>query len=131
MKSFDVVRAAADNIERHSELYDFDRVGSPNLACGTPACAVGWIRFCAGIASWVDDNASWTLDETIRNVLHIGIEPHCFAHQAIFYSRMDELEAELPATETLTWRIDPMMCAALLRTYADRYLNDGREVRNV
>ena len=95
------IMAAAASIEERPELFKFDTCQVPDIRCGTPGCALGWIASHLGYDEWADNRDFFNV---------IGVEDDAF------YERM----AEISGGEQL-WMDDPTTCANTLRKYADRY----------
>ena len=96
---------AADSIEDHPELFNFGSVNNPDKNCGTPACALGWIRFHLHGQQWTQ-----CLTDT---AIEMGLSPKIEA-STVFYSRMDEISGWI-----VSWRHSAKKCAKALRKYAD------------
>lgn len=97
----EAILKAADQIAATPHLFDFHTVERPDLSCGTPGCALGWIGFFAGIKP----------EPTIVTATSeaLGID------SMEFYERMDS------CCDSEDWLDDPALCAAGLRAYADKY----------
>lgn len=53
------ILSAADSIEKHPKLFDFDTMGIPDSDFGTPGCALGWIAFHLGDCEF-STRSSWS-----------------------------------------------------------------------
>jgi hypothetical protein len=116
MDTNQAILRAADHIQQHPQLFDFERTRVPDN-CHTSGCALGWIGFFAG-----------RTQRRIRTLfglsfLHRGIaivtedagsDPVITVTACEFYERMDRLAA-------CDWRKDANHCATALRLYAATY----------
>ena len=108
MDIYSAIMKAADHIEQHPELFNFDNVRIPE--CGTPGCALGWIGHFLGIR----------IGEVINRV---ASHPNLRAapipvDELVFYQRMDGIERKASG---VNWMINPVACARYMRVYADKY----------
>ena len=102
---------AADSIERHPELFDFDSTAIPD--CGTPGCALGWIAFHLGEYAFNTMPHKW-------NTMKLG-KALCLTDEASginwaglnFYRRLSCIVSG--------WKDDASLCAKALRLYADKF----------
>lgn len=102
---------AADQIEQHPETFDFMSCHLPDLSCGTPGCALGWIAIFAGIRPPKSE---------LGDANTIGfIAAEMKVSQSEFYGRMDEC-----CDMDTEWIDNPAVCAKGLRIYAERFLTD-------
>jgi hypothetical protein len=121
MNTQQAILKAADHIQAHPQLFDFEKTRVP---CDgrTPGCALGWIGYFAG-----------RTQARIRlmlgfSFLHRGIaivtldggssDPVIALTAREFYERMDNLAVG-------NWRVDASVCADTLRRYAARYHQAG------
>ena len=94
---------AADQIERHPELFDFFSYKTPDPHCGTPGCAIGWISYYA--------NVPIIMKDTGINFDHVEQLLGC--DETDFYDRMKGF--------IYWWERDSSDCAQALRFYADKF----------
>lgn len=74
--------------------------------CGTPACALGWIGFFAGISGENHRAALPLLGFSLDSDGAIG-----------FYTRCDRIHG----ADDYAWTRSATLCASVLRLYADKY----------
>lgn len=91
---------AADHIEHHPKLFNFDTILHPD--CDTPGCALGWVAVFAGFAP--TETGTWN-GAALESLL--GLRGRAF------YGRMDEID--------LFWMGSARRCAPALRKYAHQY----------
>lgn len=95
---------AADRIEREPSCYRFQSIGIPD--CGTSGCMWGWIAFEMGNIN------DWDIGPTCETVtgksLFEGAQEHLYA-----FSKT--------VSEHLNYQDKPLVAAACLRAYADKY----------
>lgn len=100
----EAILRAADHIERYPEEFNFNLMGVPEPHCGFPGCAIGWIL------SFEGSTRNWGQ----RNILRVlGIS------EDDFYCRIQGLDKDV--LPHVPWTRSPVLCAALLRKYADQY----------
>lgn len=102
---------AADSIENHPELFDYNSTLVPD-DCGTPGCAFGWIAFHFGYKSRHEFGGFSEL-----------AEKHGIAEPIVFYLNMTALNFD--------WDRNPKLCATTLRLYADQYHGIPESVRSI
>lgn len=116
MNAYMAIVRAADHIEGHPKLYDFERTRVPGN-CRTPGCALGWIGHFAGRTK-TRIRARFSLPFIHRGIaivtLEGGSEPVLHVTARDFYKRMDSFAVA-------NWRENASACARALRLYADRY----------
>jgi hypothetical protein len=105
------VLKAADSIEQYPGLFDFSSVVKPNMDCGVPSCAIGWIAFWLGI----NDMLPIDLFGKVTESLGLGSDFHA---ATFFYKRMDNVYGDVG------WKWSAPECAKALRLYADKYHPD-------
>jgi hypothetical protein len=101
MNIYDAIMAAADHIEAHPKLFDYQETTVPG--CGSKGCAVGWIAYFQRVKQAFD------LDELCQSA--IGVR-----YWNDFVPRMDSLEKREDY-----WRVNAASCARTLRAYAGKY----------
>src|SRR5438477_13140114 len=101
MNVYDVILQAAHVIEKEPYLFSYRQ--SRVRSCGSPACAIGWIGFCAGETEL---EKSEGLDDRTERLL--GVDYWC-----TFEHRMSELDSK--------WNWSAANCATTLRAYAAKY----------
>src|SRR5438552_2834077 len=120
MNTYQAILRAADHIQRHPQLFDFERTRVPRN-CHTPGCALGWIGFFAG-RTQARVRAMLGLSFLHRGIaivtLDAGSDPIITVTALEFYERMDRLAA-------CNWRRDAIQCANALRLYAATYHQAG------
>lgn len=94
---------AADQIEQTPEMFNFMSTVKPDLSCGTPGCALGWIGFFANLKP---QEYGGFVSETATA---LGV------NASQFYDRMDD------CAEDREWIDSAQLCAKGLRAYADKY----------
>lgn len=99
----DAILKAARQIEQTPEMFNFMSCGKPDLSCGTPGCALGWIGFFADINP---QEYGGLISETATA---LGVKDYQF------YERMDDCAADRE------WIDSAALCAKGLRAYADKY----------
>jgi len=99
----DAILKAADQIESSPSTFDFHTVDRPDLSCGTPGCALGWIGFFANVKT--SDRMSFVS----ATAAALGVD------SMYFYERLDQ------CCDSEDWMNDPALCAKALRAYADAY----------
>jgi len=108
---YSAVMKAADHIERHPELFDFDERSGPH-DCGTPACALGRIGFFAGSLYEFWDGSLSIYGVAYRT---FGMRDNGDNDGATtFYTRMNQLVGH-------DWKVDASICAKGLRLLAQDY----------
>lgn len=101
MNVYDAIMKAADRIETDPSLFEYRQARVHG--CGSPACAIGWIAFCAGES----EQEKWgALDE--RSIRLLGVD-----YWHTFEVRMSSLVRR--------WTLNASDCATALRAYAAKY----------
>jgi len=116
MNAYQAILKAADHIQTHPQLFDFERTRIPGN-CRTPGCALGWIGFFAG-RTQARIRVIFGLSFLHRGIAIVTLDgesdPVLPVTAREFYERMDELTVG-------NWRKDASVCANVLRSYAERY----------
>ena len=92
---------AADQIQKHPDLFEFCALGVPENDCDSPGCALGWISFYSNV-EWGKKGCP------LNNALGVS-------NDLEFYDRIRDSDPDL------NWHHNADICAALLRKYADKY----------
>ena len=95
---------AADSIQQFPKLFNFGSISCPDIGCGSPACALGWLGF-------YTKAKTYSRGHSYVN----GLDSIVDVDSARFYRRMDALPG------FRTWRTDAASCTKSLRLYADKY----------
>ena len=109
------ILAAADSIEQNPDMFNFMANERPDLSCGTPGCALGWIGFYLGVGT-----ARSMPTPTARAMgcpkmsLPSSVSGERYEDWG-FYRRMYKLYGGYG------WKHAAPKCAETLRLYADRY----------
>lgn len=121
MDIYHAVLAAANQIERRPDLFDFMESSVPP-DCGTPGCVLGWI------SHFIDARGRAPIDKTAEI---LGFKPDDIwigSADRKFYAEMDSLAgvgySDFPSHYLYkwnSWRFRPTECARLLRLFAKRF----------
>ena len=91
---------AADQIESQPDTFDFHSIAYPReIKCGSPGCALGWVRLFAGLPG---------------NLLRITAQFLGYPDEEPFYDEMRHLVGD-------EWQKDAALCAKGLRLIADKH----------
>lgn len=102
MDIYNAIMKAADHIERHPELFDFETMLVP--ACGTPGCALGWTAH------------FMQFDHEDANVGDFAAKMLPWSEGA-FYEKMNRVFGAM----RFDWIGDAALCARTMRAYAAKY----------
>lgn len=108
MNTYESILAAADQIEAHPEVFDFETTGIPH-ACGSPGCALGWIGFFYGARRCTESDGYSGVGAVARIVLGLP-------SGGKFYDRMSDLQLG-----DASWTESADECARCLRLYAEKH----------
>ena len=103
---------AADSIEMNPDLFKWSTVHLPNVDCGTPGCALGWIAVHRGEEVQMQMGSSWIPDTPV------GID------DGKFYCRMSEIS-------NYEWKRSALVCAQTLRLYADKFHPESESKQSI
>jgi hypothetical protein len=116
MNAYQAILKAADHIQAHPALFDFERTRVPG-DCGTPGCALGWIGHFAG-RTQARIPLLFGLSFLHRGIAIVTTEGGADSVITVtareFYERMDFLAVG-------NWRQDARVCAGAMRRYAESY----------
>lgn len=111
---------AAKHIEKYPRRWQYMSITVPK-GCGTPACALGWIGYFAGLQGQSLDDVARAMGlrrtKHPRNLVEPGLP------QWTFYQRINRLVGKPSIFDTgpHLMSAEPREVATLLRQYADKY----------
>lgn len=109
MNRYEILMRAADFIEKEPQRWDFHASKSPEHNYETPACALGWIGYAAGLYDVFNH-------EIASKVLGSS-------DVALFYDRLSDIDVGLPTWPQKSWHDDALVAAQCLRVYAETYFS--------
>jgi len=110
MNIYTAIMMAADHIDEQVSRWHYSAAFTPTT-CDSPACALGWIGYCAGYEGGIDVG---NIAETLLNI-----------PETEFYSRMAQINSPFYPS---CWIAQAGVAAKCLRLYAEQYHSHEKPV---